>query len=382
MVGIAPSQILLGLALAALLLSGEKLRLPPIKLPLGLFLLGTLIALAFSGDPMAGLPQVRKIYVFCELLVVYSALRDLDAVRWLFLTWGAFGGATAFLGFLQFARKVQTAHALGRDFYSYYVGERITGFMSHWNTFSAQEMFALIMLVSYLFFAPWPRRRIWIALWIVLAGVIGVGILLGETRGVWLATGAAGLYLLWYWRRWLALVAPIAILAGILAAPPALRERFSSILHPSAVDSNAFRVLTWSAGLHMIERHPVLGLGPEMPRIHFDEYLPAGTVKPEGSYIHLHNIYLEYAAERGIPVLLIFLWLIGKVLFDFWRGLRALPPGRNDRRFLLHGAIAVVLGTLVEGVVEYNLGDSEVLAMFLVVVACGYIALDKDIAHA
>ena len=41
MVGIAPSQILLGMSLAALLLSGEKLRLPPIKLPLALFLLGT-----------------------------------------------------------------------------------------------------------------------------------------------------------------------------------------------------------------------------------------------------------------------------------------------------------------------------------------------------
>jgi hypothetical protein len=35
---------------------------------------------------------------------------------------------------------------------------------------------------------------------------------------------------------------------------------------------------------------------------------------------------------------------------------------------------------MVEGVVELNLGDSEVLTMFLVVVACGYLALDKDSA--
>jgi hypothetical protein len=33
---------------------------------------------------------------------------------------------------------------------------------------------------------------------------------------------------------------------------------------------------------------------------------------------------------------------------------------------------------MVEGVVELNLGDSEVLTMFLVVVACGYLALDRD----
>ncbi|SPF55060.1 hypothetical protein SBA4_6870008 [Candidatus Sulfopaludibacter sp. SbA4] len=34
---------------------------------------------------------------------------------------------------------------------------------------------------------------------------------------------------------------------------------------------------------------------------------------------------------------------------------------------------------MVEGVAEYNLGISAVLIMFLVVVACGYLALEKDV---
>src|ERR671920_637047 len=74
---IAVSQSLLALALAALLLSGDKLRLPPIKLPLALFLLGTITALAFSDHPGEGLPQIRKLYVLLELVIVYSCLRDL-----------------------------------------------------------------------------------------------------------------------------------------------------------------------------------------------------------------------------------------------------------------------------------------------------------------
>jgi hypothetical protein len=41
----------------------------------------------------------------------------------------------------------------------------------------------------------------------------------------------------------------------------------------------------------------------------------------------------------------------------------------------------VVLATLVDGVANVNLGDSEVLTMFLVVVACGYIALEIDVAN-
>jgi putative inorganic carbon (HCO3(-)) transporter len=73
------------------------------------------------------------------------------------------------------------------------------------------------------------------------------------------------------------------------------------------------------------------------------------------------------------------MWLLLEVLFDFWRGLGALPPGGSNRRFLLHGGIAVVLATMVAGFFELNLGDSEVLTMFLVVVACGYLALEKDV---
>jgi putative inorganic carbon (HCO3(-)) transporter len=382
MLGIAPSQILLGLALAALMLSGEKLRFPPIKLPLALFWVGTLLALAFSGNPTAGLPQVRKLYLFVGvLLVVFSLLRDMVLIRWLFLTWAVLGSITAIRGVVQFKDKVEQAHNLGRDFYSYYVGERITGFTSHWNTFSAEQMFALIMILAFLFFAANGRRQSWV--WMLSAVLTGLAIVLAETRGVWIATGAAGLYLVWFWRRWLVVLVPVAVAAGFFLAPAALQQRFTSILHPSPVDSNEFRKVTRRTGMRMIAAHPLLGLGPEMPRIHFDEYVPADVVqKPEGSYIHLHNIYLEYAAERGIPVLLIFLWLIGKILWDFWRGLRALPPGPSDRRFVLHGAIAVVVATLVEGVVEYNLGDSEVLTMFLVVVACGYLAIEKDLANA
>src|SRR6266436_6761691 len=81
MFGIAPSQILLALAFAALLASGEKLRLPAIRLPLGLFLLATVVSLAFSDDPAAGLPQIRKFYVFLELLVVFSLLRSERIIR-------------------------------------------------------------------------------------------------------------------------------------------------------------------------------------------------------------------------------------------------------------------------------------------------------------
>lgn len=372
---IAASQILLALALVALLLSGAPLRLPRIKLPLALFLLGTLIAWLFSGSLAAGLPQIRKIYVFCELLVVFSAIRDMALIRWLFLTWAGFGGIAAAWGLFQFAQKVQQAQAHESDRYSFYISERITGFMSHWNTFSAQEMFALIMLGAFLFFAPGVRKR---GVWVACAGLLALAVLLAETRAVWIATAVASLYLVWFWRRWLVLLVPLVIVVAFLVSPTVIRERFTSLLHAKQADSNEFRKVTWRTGLRMIEAHPLLGLGPEGPNYRFDEFIPEDVPhpRPEGWYGHLHNIYLQYAAERGIPTMLVMMWMLLQILYDFWRGLRALPPGPSDRKFLLHGGIAIVLATMIEGLAEYNLGDSEVLTMFLVVVACGYLALE------
>ena len=381
MFSIAVSQIMLALAVAALLASGLPLRLPRIKWPLALFMLGTLASLAFSGDIASGLPQVRKFYVFLELLVVYSSLRNLKVLRWLFLTWVGFGALTAMRGFVQFADKMRQAHALGQSMYSYYVGERITGFTSHWNTYSAEEMFAFVMACAFLLFAPRGRRS-WV--WLLCAACEALAVLLSDTRGVWLATLAAALYLIWNWKRKLVALVPAAVLLACFLSPAAIHERFASILRPSEIDSNQFRLVVWRTGLEMIRKHPLLGLGPEGVGKHFQEYVPASVPRPlpTGWYGHLHNIYLHYAAERGIPTMMFLLWMLIQMLVDFSRGLRRIPHGRSLRRFLLYGAVAVVLGAMVEGCVELNLGDSEVLTMFLVAAAAGYVALDRDVTEA
>jgi putative inorganic carbon (hco3(-)) transporter len=95
---------------------------------------------------------------------------------------------------------------------------------------------------------------------------------------------------------------------------------------------------------------------------------------PVGYYGLLHNIYVQYAAERGIPGLLCMLWFIGLTVCDCIRGIRG-APRPSQELFLLHGTIAVTIGILVGGLFEYNLGDSEVLMMFVSVVGLAYAAL-------
>jgi len=383
LVSIAYSQILLGLALALLLISGAKLRLPRIWLPLSLFLLGTVLSLVFSPEPANGLPQLRKIFVFSILLVVFSTFRDIRNARRLVLVWGVLGAFVAARGLVQFVEKVQKAAAEGKDFYTVYTPDRITGFMSHWMTFAGQEMEVLLLLIAFLFFAP-ATRKLGSWVWVLCAFLVGAAEILSETRSVWLALAVAGLWLLWWWRRWMAAVVPLVLVAAALLTTGSVHDRFMSFFQPKKdVDSNEFRTVTFRTGVEMIKAHPLLGLGPEGTKYHFLDYVPKDIPRPlpSGWYGHLHNFYLQYAAERGIPTLLMMMWMLLMILYDFFRGLRFLPAGRSNERFLLQGAIACVIGIMVEGLFENNLGDSEVLTVFLVTVACGYLAVQKPVAN-
>jgi O-antigen ligase len=371
---IAVSQILLGLALAALLLSSERLRLPPIKLPLVLFMAGTLLSLLFSGHMSEGTPQIRKFILFVILLLVYSTFRTVAEIRGVVLAWAGFATLSAVRSLFQFWQKYQESQELGKNFYDFYVGERITGFMSHWMTFGGEEMIVLLLLASYLFFSSEGRWRT--AGWFC-AAVLAVSMVLGFTRSIFLLGFPIGLlYLLWFWHRWLVAAAPVVALIGFLFAPTALKERVTSIIQPHGeTDSNEHRTITRRTGIEMIRAHPLLGLGPEQVKYQFERWVPPDIPRPlpEGWYGHLHNIYLQYAAERGIPTMLCMMWLIGKVLWDFLIAVRKTPPS-VEARFVLHGAIAIILAILAEGFLEYNLGDSEVLTLFLAVVGFGYVA--------
>lgn len=129
----------------------------------------------------------------------------------------------------------------------------------------------------------------------------------------------------------------------------------------------------------MIEAHPWFGVGPEQVGPRFREFLPEGIeTLPPAYYGHLHNIYVHYAAERGVPAVLFLLWFFAQLLWDHAKALRLLAPsGRSEHRFLLHGAVACTVGVMIVGCFDVTLGDSEVLGIYLAIVALGYRAIES-----
>jgi putative inorganic carbon (HCO3(-)) transporter len=383
LVSIRAFEILMALALVALIITRRQWRFPPVWVPLALFMLGTLVSLVASGHAREGLPQIRKFYVYLMLFLMTSAFETALQIRWVAIGWTVAAALSSLWALKQFLQSYTAfleseylaAGQTHPEFYTFYVDARVTGFMGHWMTLAGELMMALLLIGALVFFATDRRGTQW-----VMAAAIPIAAALAATwtRSMWLGAFCGAVYLIWYWKPLALLVLPIIIALVLVANPLGLRERALSAFspHPGQTDSNAHRAELRRIGWEMIKAHPWLGIGPEQVSRQYRDYIRPDMPSPRASeyYGHLENDYLQYAAERGVPTALALLWMIGWAFFDFLRALRRLPPNAMER-WILHAAVAVTIAVLVSGFYSWNLNNSEVLGMFLAVMGCGYVAV-------
>jgi O-antigen ligase len=359
------------------------IKFPPLELPLALFCLTTLISLASATNPTVGWFAIRKLVLFLILLLavnlVVTAGHLVMLYRALFLE-AALAGLVATGQFIRQYRLVRAIHP-DRVYY-YMTSDRIHGFMGHWMNFGGQQMLVYSALVAFLLLGDpltkgsaefealrFKSKVVW---WVVL-GIVALSIVLNFTRGVWLGCFVATVYLVGRWRaRWL-WVLPALLIAGYLAAPSLVRQRLTILEHPSSDPALSIRFEMWHVGLRMIERHPWVGVGPnDIPEV-YTLYLPPGKAPEVGYREHLHSNALQFAAERGLPCLMAWIWLMMALVWHSCRIRRKLAsrnlPGRLGQTWLVDGAIAGWLAFVVEGCFEFNFGTSPVLMLFLFVVS-------------
>ncbi len=365
LLSIAASQILLGLSLLAFLAALRRPQWPPFWPALAVYMGWTLVSLVLAAPVVRGLPQVRKFYIFVILVLGCTLLRRFRASDLVARALFAVASVAAVVSMVEFARTYMRLRAQGHDFYTAYSLGRITGFMGHWMTFSGQEMLVLMLLVAWLVSG---RRPLWA--WAGAASIV-VALLLAFTRGVWLGCLAGTVYLLWQRRRRWIVALPVAALVLYLVSPSWLQLRARSIfmLHNLEDNSVQARLLMWKAGLAMVKDRPLVGVGPDGVKYEFEHYRP-DAYKPPAWYGHLHNNYLEIAAERGLPALAALVWLMAWALLDQHRLARRFA-GRAGA-YLAHGAAGATLAIIVAGFFEYNFGDSEVAMLWLFLVSHGY----------
>ncbi|HVT59330.1 MAG TPA: O-antigen ligase family protein [Thermoanaerobaculia bacterium] len=351
--GIALSNILLGLTLLAAprALLARRVRwsgLEPILVPMGFYLVFLFAAIALSFEPRTS----------------WTAAGDAFALATLFLGPGLVRGerqARRLIDGLIVVAALLAVKGLSQYLTGY--GElerRIRGPFSHYMTFSGVLLICDVLLLTALAFSR-ERRQLWrwAALLAINAALVGT-----LTRGAWVALGLTLAALLFLRSpRSLVWCVPAAMIV-VLMAPARVLHRVVSIFDLRD-DSNYDRLCMIDAGLHMVAERPLVGLGPDMVDYRYEIYRQ--PTAPRYWVPHLHNSFLELAAERGLPELAAYLWMMATALLLAARRYRAEGGLAGPRADFYLGCILALVAFNLAGLFENNWGDAEVkrLALFV-----------------
>jgi hypothetical protein len=274
-----------------------------------------------------------------------------------------------------------TRVSTGRDW-------RATGFFGHYVTY-AESLQLIISLALGLFIClPSKRSRAGAMLLIGIAGLV-FALLLTVTRASWmgLLVSATVMILVASSRRTI-LIAGACVIPVLLAGVFLLQHYRHVGFFDQKDLSTTWRETVWREGFDLLiskPRHLAVGVGMDSIKAHWRQWglFDNGRI-PIG---HMHSNLLQLALERGVPALLMWLFLLGVYARTLWRAYRRLskptiddaetgdkgkqffgwdPAGLDawmDRGILL-GALGGLAGFFVSGVVHYNWGDSEVIMIF------------------
>jgi O-antigen ligase len=340
--GITLAATLIGWAMCVAM-SSERIDVPRLFWPLALYGAWTIVAAAFSGNPIASFHDSKQLVIFLLVPAVYRLARGERAMMLIDVI-VTVGALTAVVGIVQYG-------ILNYD----NLGRRPQGTLTHYMTYSGVLMLVLATAAARLIHNT--RHRVWTLL-VMPALVVALG--LTFTRSAWVGACAALALLALLRDRRLVALAPLLIVVAFLAAPSRIGDRLYSIFDLND-PTNRDRVAMMRAGARMIRDHPLTGVGPDQIKIVYARYRDAAAVEPVN--FHLHNVPLQIAAERGLPALGIWIWFIAVVLADTWRLFRT---GRH--RAVAAAGLAAVTAMLAAGMFEYNFGDSEFLMLFLVLI--------------
>lgn len=328
------------------------------------------LSLATSYDPGASTAGLSEIFTLTTLILAFALVRGEARVRWVVDGLGLVGGGVAVWGLAQYLTGFGEINA------------RIRGPFSHWMTFSGFLLLCDLLLVSALLFrgAALRRRSGWLAVgWRAAAVALMTAALFGSlTRSAWVGLVVALVVAALLRSPRSVVVFPVVALAFFLLAPVPLLHRVASTADLSDA-SNYDRLCMAEAALHMVADRPLTGLGPEQVEPRYPIYRP--PTAPRYSVPHLHNTYLQVAAERGLPALVAYLLLMLAPLLAGWRLYRRQGGRRGPRADLLVGALTALLAFHVAGLFEYNWGDTEVQRLVLFLVAVPFCLAAGEPAH-
>lgn len=249
---------------------------------------------------------------------------------------------------------------------------RASGWTRHYQTF-AETLQILAQLSLGFALAHWQRRgttrglsRLRVALYAAAFLVLALGIALTAMRTVLVAFAIGASVVAWRATRGRArvVVSAVVVVALALGAFTVWRTRAEGALRLQD-ESSRLRLAVARVAVARVPLHPFFGHGMDAVKEHWAEWGFPGHIK-----IHTHSTPIQLAFERGLPALLLWLWVMAVFWRTLTRGERRLRAAHDDNpaahdddpaaHGLLLGATGALAGFFASSLVNYNFGDAEV----------------------
>ena len=283
---------------------------------------------------------LKALIVFWLLANVVDSTARLRTVAWILSLIAVPLSISAVRGFFSGGfRSEELSHGM----------DRITGYdaalTANPNDLALMLNLILPLSLALLFITRRPALR-----WLLLTaiGLDVIAIIATFSRAGFLTLGVIGIaYLMIVFRRGRRVLAVLAVcgaLGGLAFLPAAYVDRLSTItdVQADSTGSAQARLSDTLTALKYVAAHPLVGAGIGMNILALNQARGATWTK-------VHDVYLEYAVDLGLPGLLLFLFLLRRIVRGVNRARAAGPavPGREELRALAEGLGVSLVGFMV-----------------------------------
>jgi Trypsin-like serine proteases, typically periplasmic, contain C-terminal PDZ domain len=196
---------------------------------------------------------------------------------------------------------------------------------------------------------------------VIATALITVGITLTAMRTVIIAFMCGATLIAWLSLRGVLKIAFTFALFFLLAfAAVVVSETRADQALSLSDPSSELRLQIAEVGIKRLTIHPVFGHGMDAMKRHWNEW---GF--PGHDILHLHSTPLQLAFDRGIPMVVLWVWLMGSFWILIFRAQGHARDLSDTHAYgFLLGALGALSGFLLSSLVNYNYGDAEVAMLF------------------
>ena len=233
--------------------SYRQLRFP-LLLPLGSFVLASLVATITGVAPAKSLRQFWTVFEASLFFLVVNEVATAERATTLTRVLIATGSAMALYGLWQSVSQAQSF--------------RIYGTMSIYMTFAGLLMLVNLMALAQVLYQTYGRQVTW---YLAACLCMTAALLMTATRSAWLGCIAGGCVVLGLRKKFLLLFLPLIMLLVFFIAPRVVQERMLSIADQKHITAQE-RLSMWRSGLadrarSSLDRDRYGGDGADLPAL-------------------------------------------------------------------------------------------------------------------